>query len=160
MRDLGPHISEPVDLVSSVFALHHLETPNDLAACVGELPKFVRNGASLWLFDHARPRRLQTTDAFPGVFTPNADPAFCRDSSNSLKAAWSYDELSTALRTAGVLAINSAKARVLPFYQIHWLGAARRWEDDEWVPSDDLSRQAQSEAWRFARLFQSAPGGT
>lgn len=158
MRELGSCLSQPVDIVSSVFALHHLGTSSDLAACVGELSKFVGKGASLWLFDHARPRRLQTTVDFPSVFTPNAEPAFCQDSSNSLKAAWNFEELSTALRSGGLLGINSTKAHVLPFYQIHWLGAARPREDDNWVPSDELSPQRQSEARQFQRLFRSAPG--
>lgn len=159
MRNLSSFLSEPVDLVSSVFALHHLELPSDLAACLGEVSKFVAGGASLWLFDHVRPRRQQTAVDFPGVFTPNAEDAFCQDSSNSLKAAWSYDELSAALRAAGLVGVNSAKARLLPFYQIHWLAGLRKREDAEWVVSDDLSRQAQSEARKFESLFSFAPMG-
>jgi hypothetical protein len=159
MRNLGPHFSKPVDIVSSVFALHHLETPSDLAACLGEVSKFVASGAFLWLFDHVRPRRQQTAVDFPEVFTPNAEETFCQDSSNSLKASWSYDELSAALRASGLVGVNSAKARLLPFYQIHWLTAARQPEDAEWVVTDDLSRQAQAEAQKFARLFRFAPTG-
>jgi SAM-dependent methyltransferase len=158
MRDLGPFLSEPVDLVSSVFALHHLETPTDLAACLGEISKFVANGASLWLFDHVRPRRQQTAVDFPEVLTPNAEGAFSQDSTNSLKASWSYGELSTALTAAGLVGVNSAKARFLPFYQIHWLAGPRKREGVEWVTGDDLSSTARSEARQFARLFRFAPG--
>ena len=160
MRHLDPFLSKPVDLVSSIFALHHLATPGDLAACLGEISKLVAKGASLWLFDHVRPRRQQTAIDFPGVFTPNAKQAFREDSSNSLKASWSYDELSTALTASGLVGVNSSKARFLPFYQIHWLDRQRQREDAEWAPSDDLSPPARSEARQFAFLFRCVPMGS
>jgi SAM-dependent methyltransferase len=157
MRELSPFLSKQVDVVTSVFALHHLELPSDLAACLRAVAKFAGKGASVWLFDHVRPRRQQTAADFPGVFTPSAELAFCQDSSNSLRASWSYNELSSALRASGLIGVNSAKARFLPFYQIHWIPGLRNREDVAWAASDDLSRQARSEAERFERLFRFTP---
>lgn len=156
MRDLGPFLSEPVHVVSSVFSLHHLETAGDLATCLGQVRKVVAGGASMWLFDHVRPRRDQTAVEFPRVFTPDAKAAFCQDSSNSLRASWTYEELSTALRRAGLMSVNSAKARFLPFYQIHWVSSGAGGQDADWMPDDGLSRKDRSEARRFGALFPSS----
>ncbi len=79
MRNLSDFISDPADLVSSVFALHHLDTPADLAVCLDAVSRIVAAGSSLWIFDHVRPRRQRTAVEFPSVFTPNAEDAFCRE---------------------------------------------------------------------------------
>ena len=158
MRNLSDFISDPADLVSSVFALHHLDTPADLAVCLDAVSRIVAAGSSLWIFDHVRPRRQRTAVEFPSVFTPNAEDAFCRDSSNSLGAAWSYDELATALRVSGLAGASSVKARLMPLYQSHWIAALRQNGDDaEWVNGKDLPPKARSEARQFERLFRFSP---
>lgn len=159
MRDLRHVASEPVDVISSIFSLHHLESPKDLAGCLGEISRGVTAGAALWIFDHARPRRQRTAIEFPSIFTPDSAEAFCNDSSNSLRAAWSYGELESALRTANLVRARSIRSRgVLPLYQIHWIAASRHEGGHaNWIAGERLSPATQSEATQFEHLFRFTP---
>jgi SAM-dependent methyltransferase len=156
MRDLRSSLPARVDLLSSVFSLHHLSTHDDLTACLREAAAVMAvRRAGLWIFDHARPRREDTARRFPEVFTPAASAAFKLDSCNSLKASWSFQELARALRTALGVAVTSSLARWLPMYQLHWLGrrplnADRTLRDTTRLLPSSARRDARS----LARLFR------
>lgn len=110
-----------VDAVSAVFSLHHLPGVGDLRRCLAGIALLRRRwGCGAWIFDHARPRRVHTARRFPEVFTPSEPEAFRRDSANSLAAAFSFDELSAALREAGLGCCRGELSRVLAVYQAHW----------------------------------------
>jgi cyclopropane fatty-acyl-phospholipid synthase-like methyltransferase len=112
-----------VRVVTSIFSLHHLPTLQHLYMCLKEVQRLRKErGVALWIFDHARPRRASTARTFPTLFTPNASKAFNNDSTNSLIASWSFDELSKAI---GLVErdIHSSLARHLPLYQTHWIAA-------------------------------------
>ncbi|TMG87572.1 MAG: class I SAM-dependent methyltransferase [Betaproteobacteria bacterium] len=160
MTNFMDAIPGPVDLISSVFSLHHLPSRSHLDACAGELRKANQDaGTAIWIFDHARPRREVTADRFPHVFTPDASSAFKLDSSNSLKASWSFKELRGVLQPGVSAHIESALARWLPLYQIHWLerrpiavaGAG-------WHAPDDVPRAAIKDADVLASLLGGPPG--
>jgi SAM-dependent methyltransferase len=108
--------------VSSVFSLHHLPTEGALCACLAGVARACgEHGAAFWAFDHARPRHPRTASVFPEVFTPGADPAFQADSTNSLRASFSFEEISRALEAAGLGEARHRCARLMRLYQIHWV---------------------------------------
>jgi SAM-dependent methyltransferase len=152
-------IDDAVDLVTSIFSLHHLPTVEHLDACVSELAKLRRrSGAAVWIFDHARPRSISTASSFPEIFTPEAPQTFRLDSSNSLQASWSFAELRVALATQ-LDGIQSRAARLLPVYQAHWLENSRGGPfETTWNRSKCLSNGAIRDAKMLARLLGPLPG--
>lgn len=114
-------LPEQWNCVTSIFSMHHLPTSRELFACLGEMARArARHGAAIWIFDHARPRHRATALRFPRIFTPEASPAFNADSTNSLIASWSYEELRGAVTATIGETTRSSVARILPLYQVHW----------------------------------------
>lgn len=158
MRAFRSLISEKIDLITSVFSLHHLETRRDLNLCINEIVSVVRGDtAGIWIFDHARPRRRATALEFPEIFTPGTASAFRDDSRNSLCASWSFDELAAGLRAALGGDLRSEKARLVPLYQIHWLAPPVGRANAVWEESLELAPEMRQEARNLRRLFRAAP---
>src|SRR5690606_1910555 len=159
MRDFRRLISEKIDLVTSVFSLHHLETRRDLDLCINEIVSAVRGEpAGVWIFNHARPRRRATALEFPEIFTPDTAAAFRDDSRNSLCASWSFDELATGLEAALGDDLRSERARMVPLYQIHWLKPPGDRAGAVWKDPVELGPEMRREARNLRRLFRVAPG--
>lgn len=159
MRRFTHAVAERIDLISCVFALHHLTTRRDLQTCLEEIGRVVaRQNARLWIFDHARPRRRKTAKEVPQIFTPTASPAFREDSYNSLCASWTFEELNGALRAVLPRRLRGCKANFLPLYQIHWLDqAGDAVNRSAWAETNDLPAAVRHEANMLSRLFPSAP---
>jgi SAM-dependent methyltransferase len=160
MREFRGLLSSPADIITSVFAMHHLATRDDLFACLREIAAAVADGrTSLWIFDHIRPRRRRTVDDVPEIFTPAASAAFCQDSRNSLFASWSFAELSAALRETLPVNVRGAASRLLPLYQIHWIAPPQNpgAVQPEWVEDGECPRRARVEASVLTHLFQTSP---
>lgn len=122
MTDFSAGAPERVDMISSVFALHHLASRDDLRRSLEEIARVRRRtGCGVWIFDHSRPRNPRTAEDLSGLFTPDASPAFHRDSRNSLAAAWSFDELTKAIDEAGIGAFHHVRSSLLMPWQAHWL---------------------------------------
>jgi ubiquinone/menaquinone biosynthesis C-methylase UbiE len=120
MTDFFKLMDRPVSVVSSVFSLHHLPTSDHLGRCLDEVHKVrQRDGAAVWVFDHARPKTVSVAQRFPQVFTPDAAPAFNLDSTQSLMASWTLHEMTEKFVRAGLSAGQHRLARLLPLYQIH-----------------------------------------
>jgi len=125
MTDFVRLMQEPVSLVSSVFSLHHLPTSDDLARCLAEVARIrQRDGAAVWVFDHARPKSRASAERFPQIFTPDAAAVFNLDSTQSLMASWTLTEMSQQFAKAGLSDGLHVRSRVLPLYQVHRLAAA------------------------------------
>lgn len=158
MTNFFQSVPERVDLVSSVFALHHLESSDDLRRCLRQIAAIrERDGCAIWIFDHARPRDPRTPEIFPEIFTPNAPLAFRNDSRNSLIASYSFDELMRALDDAGLRSLQHRLARWMRFYQLHWMAcddSCRRGDVGRvlWRP-DVLSDSAKREFRALRALF-------
>jgi len=122
MMRFSGQISERVDVVSSIFAFHHLPSSEDLIRCLEEI-RMVRekSGCGVWIFDHARPRSAETAGVFPKLFTPEATESFRRDSTNSLLASFSFRELSERIDAASMGRFSHECSHILRLYQIHWL---------------------------------------
>lgn len=151
-----------VDLVTSIFSLHHLPTRRDLYACLGEIARLRANhGAAFWIFDHARPRRRDTAERFPRVFTPHASPAFNTDSTNSLIASWSYDEMRGAIAENIEQTIQSRLARILRLYQVHWAEVTNPLDGPIdarlWCKAQVPGKSTLQDAKALAGLFKSLP---
>lgn len=118
-------VSEPINAISSVFALHHLSDFSELDRCLAEIAVTCREQqCAIWLFDHARPRHPGTPEVFPEIFTPEAPRLFRQDSRNSLIASWSFEELVSSLECAELSTVEHARSRFLPLYQAHWMFAS------------------------------------
>jgi SAM-dependent methyltransferase len=149
-----------VHVVNSLFALHHLPTRVHLLQCLREIAEVRgRHGAAVWIFDHVRPRRRDTAERFPGVFTPFASPAFNADSTRSLIASWSFDELCTAIGDAAIDGVESCAAHLLRLYQVHWArGAVDPAPESAWRAPSAGGPATPRDADQLARLFRRLPG--
>lgn len=118
MTDLVERFPGPYDVVSSLFALHHLPAASDLFRCFDQLRRLRdRDQSALWLFDHARPRGRGVPEGFARIFARGLSPLFQRDSANSLAAAFTFSEWQTTWQEVGLPPARHALARVFPFYQ-------------------------------------------
>ena len=163
MREFRRLAPARTDLVTSIFSLHHLTTRDDLLACLRETAQTIENQHSqLWIFDHVRPRRQRTAKDVPEIFTPDASPAFCEDSRNSLCASWSFGELRAALRATFPAGVRAARSRLLPLYQIHWTPphptANRGQWPAQWIEGAGPSAAVRREAHLLTLLFRRMPG--
>lgn len=123
MTAFADDFSGAVDLVSSVFSLHHLPDERQLAACLGQIRILhQRTGCGVWVFDHVRPHHAATPDLFPALFTPEAPAAFNRDSSNSLMAAFAFEELSRQMELAELPVAEHWLSRWMNLYQVLFFG--------------------------------------
>ena len=115
-------VEGPPDVVSSIFAFHHLPDRDALHKCLSGIAGLAdRFGCAVWSFDHARPRLRWTAEVFPGIFTPEAADFFNRDSTRSLMASFSFEELSASLDACFPGTVNHRCARLMRLYQVHWL---------------------------------------
>jgi SAM-dependent methyltransferase len=153
-------ISERVDIVSSIFAFHHLPSFVDLNRCLAEISILRKQwGCGVWLFDHARPRTRETAEIFPELFTPEATESFRRDSTNSLLASFSFRELSERIDTVSMGTFIHECSRILRLYQIHWLRPERK-EATKGAPvcRDMTLRPEEQRAFRQLKtLFRRTP---
>ena len=110
-----------VDLISTVFSLHHLPELESLLECMMQIRQLrSREQCSVWVFDHVRPRQLKTAKEFPEIFTPNAGAEFNQDSENSLVAAYTLKDLSILLDEHAGGGFAHRCSRFLRLYQVHW----------------------------------------
>lgn len=145
MVDFSRKVPEGVDLITSVFSLHHLPDVADLRRCVAEMALVrKRYGAGVWVFDHARPRNPRTADEFPEVFSPTAAQTFREDSRNSLIASYSFQEMTQAFDGEEMGTIHHKLSNFLRLYQAHWIEGRSschypqrgKWRHDSPLPPD------------------------
>lgn len=158
MTAFADGVEPGVSVVSSVFSLHHLPGFGDLTACLNQIRDVrERTGCAVWIFDHARPRHTNTPEVFPELFTPTAPATFNTDSRNSLIAAYSFEELTTQLHSAGLGSGNHWLSRWMRLYQVHSLpgpmpeGTAAAWQDIQ------LSASARKDLAGLQWLFPGCP---
>ena len=112
-----------LDLVSSVYALHHLPTPDHLASCLAGIAAVRKaRGCAVFLFDFARLKNPRSFPLFVSVIA-GFPPALERDAFASERAAWSAAELTEALHDAGLGDLHHSVASPLPLFQVHWANA-------------------------------------
>ena len=152
-------VSEDVDMVSSVFALHHLPTIEHLDSCLARIAAArAEHGCAVFLSDFARlknsrsfPRMLSTISGFP--------PALKPDGVASERAAWSWDELTDALERAGLGELHHSLASPLPVLQIHWAPSrtAANGSDEGLWRELELPRGVRFDTAVWRRSFRNLP---
>lgn len=122
MTCFAHRVPSETNVITSVFALHHLPALADLQTAFGEINKArVKTGAGVWLFDLNRPRQDRTALLYPFVFSPDTPEVFQRDSVNSVRAAYSFDEMGGVGKEKLGPSLQSHRARWMPLYQTHWV---------------------------------------
>jgi tRNA (cmo5U34)-methyltransferase len=110
---LPADLPERVDLVSTVWALHHLPSPEHLARCLGEMARVrQRYGCAVWIFDFVRLRRAETLEALIAL-SPEAPERLREDGIASVRAAWTEDELRSAIAAAGLDGVVGRRDRFI-----------------------------------------------
>lgn len=160
MTKFNKYVPEHVDVVCCIYALHHLPSAEDVRRLFTEACAARRRcGCAVWTFDHARPRHPRTAERFPEVFTPDASEEFRRDSRNSLRASFSFAELSSLVDEAGPAGFRHVRSRLLPLFQVHWLegeedAAARG--PRPWTPAA-ISPAVQKEFRKLRLILRRVP---
>jgi SAM-dependent methyltransferase len=134
---------EQFDTLYSIFSLHHLPSSDAVSDLMLRMPRVAsRHQASLWIFDHVRPRSSRTIEQFPHLLSPDASPYLKQDSANSLRASLTFAELEANVRLAWGPDAGSAKGSWLGawFYQIHYLISHRHAHE---LASGALSREVR-----------------
>lgn len=162
MTSFAAQTLDEIDIVTSIFALHHLPALGDLTQCFNEIGLLRKRAkCAVWLFDHTRPRHPKTPEIFPEIFTPEAPAEFRADSCNSLRASFSFAELSAALDSSTIGAMEHQCARLMRFYQVHWTASpASRNPLEEGVRLAgvmDLPTQTKAQFEGLRTLFPGVP---
>ena len=109
-----------VNLICSIFAVHHLPSEKLLMKMLEEIGMAVNKfNCSVLIFDHTRPKFKRTAELFPEIFTPNAPVFFKKDSCNSLLASFTYEEMTECIEKIFKGKWLHMRSILLPFYQIH-----------------------------------------
>jgi SAM-dependent methyltransferase len=148
-----------VDLISSIWALHHLPSVEHLDACLGRIAAVRKeHGCAVFLADFARfknprsfPMMLSAISGFP--------PALKPDGVASERAAWPLSELTEALERAALGDLHRSLASPLAILQIHWArgrGAADGSDEDLWREVE-LPRGVRFDTAFFQRFLQQLP---
>ncbi len=128
MRSFNHLLPENTSVITSLFALHHLETKNDLKTFFTETKKFTTDKKGSFLFfDLARPKDKKNSIRYLDAFSPNASEIFKTDATASLLAAYSLPEIREAMTSVFDSSdVESQQSKVLPLYQIHKLKTLKK----------------------------------
>ncbi len=156
----GSLLSRKIDLISSIFSLHHLETSNDLSRCFEQIRLLkTKHQCSIWIFDHTRPKSEKTAHEFPELFTPEAPLVFKNDSEASLRAAFTMEEMKDLL-VKNHLNLESQKAKfIMPFYQVHFCSVKQHHQNSQnlFRKNPQLNRRDINNAKFLKSLFNEIP---
>lgn len=153
---------ERIDCVTCIFALHHLPDYDTLLHVLGQIQQArAAYGTGIWIFDHCRPKAWTTARSFPDIFTPGTSPAFREDSTNSLTAAFTYQELRAAIQQQISCTVRARRSLLIPLYQAHWTAAvanvrARKAHPATWVEPRN-SREVVHKYRAFRRIMAGVP---
>ena len=160
MTDFRDQIDTGFDVISSIFAFHHLPGYDDLRKCLSEIAAICdRFGCAVWTFDHTRPRLRRTARIFPEIFTPDAPEFFRQDSTNSLIGAFSFLEMSDYFESCFKGPISHCCSKLMRLYQIHWSkGKKSGLSNNRKELTEDLLPPNAKKEYRSLRwLFSSDP---
>lgn len=116
MTDFQELVPAEIDLVSCVFALHHLPSRDHLLRCLTQIAQVrERTGSAVWIWDFARLRHQRSFELYMSML-PEQEPVLLRDALASERAAWSLREL----REAAPDEWRSSASLPLPSFQAHW----------------------------------------
>ncbi|TDR77805.1 ubiquinone/menaquinone biosynthesis C-methylase UbiE [Paludibacterium purpuratum] len=114
LNNLGP---ASVDTVLCTMSLHHLPDTEALAQTMREIHRVLKPGGGLFLADFGRLKRQATQRHFAYDRIEQQSQLFTADFLHSMRAAFSLDELRTAIEDAG-LAAHGYHTALAPFMMI------------------------------------------
>lgn len=160
MTDLPEEIPRNVDVVSCIWALHHLPTPDHVRFCLSEIRKIqAMSDCAVWIFDFARFRRAET---FPAMLRTVSDvpPRLLEDGIASERAAWSDAELRSWVQESGLTNLTGGRERRVGWCQVYLSrphdregGHARNWA------APPLGRAGEREVDRLRKGLPTLPPG-
>ncbi len=146
MTRLSGFADASFDCVISTMTLHHLPDEDALFSTFREARRVLKPGGGIYLIDFGRLKRSATQRFFSRDRSAEQPENFTLDYFNSLKAAFSVDEFSRALRLLGD-GLTKYETALAPFMVI-FRSAARR------VP-DEMARNFAGEIYaNFTRSQQ------
>ncbi|WP_300458579.1 class I SAM-dependent methyltransferase [Desulfobacula sp.] len=159
MTSFNSLIPSNVDVISSIFAFHHLPSIQYLKKCLNELSAAHHQyNCSIWAFDHVRPKLKRTAVNFPEVFTPKSPEKFKRDSTNSLIASFSFAELSSYLDHLFGKKVFHSCSRLMKLYQVHLIESDKIMDNKiSKISSASLSGITLKDYQMFRWMFGSVP---
>lgn len=159
MTELPVELAERVDLISTVWALHHLPTEEDLDRCLAQIARIRnRTGCAVWIFDFARLRRDATIHALLEL-SRDAPQRLREDGFASVRAAWSEAELRSAMGGAGLGDLRGGRDRIIGHVQAYYAEARdtrRTGHVARWTP-EEIPREAERLARRLRAGLPSLP---
>jgi ubiquinone/menaquinone biosynthesis C-methylase UbiE len=126
MTRLDGIASASVDCVLCTMSLHHMPDRAALALAIGEARRVLRDGGGAYFADFGRLKRRGTQRYFANDWDTEQSAAFTQDYLDSLRAAFSREELQQAMAPFG----NSLEAHVsalAPFMVIFTSGPRHAW---------------------------------
>ncbi len=152
MISLAQFADASFDCVISTMSLHHLPDEAALVDAMRAARRVLKPGGGLYLIDFGRLKRVATQRFFAEDRSDSQPEAFTRDYFNSLRAAFSVDELSRAMQVFGTDVTPYATA-LAPFMVI-FKSAARR-EPDALArkTAHDLYRRLSTSQQKYFRRY-------
>lgn len=98
MTTLATIADRSIDAVVSSMALHHLPDGALLERCFAAMARVLKPGGGVYLTDFGRLKSLRSVDYFVQRAAPGEDPLLARDYDQSLRAAFTVEELATYAR--------------------------------------------------------------
>jgi SAM-dependent methyltransferase len=109
-----------LDLIMSVRTLHHLPALDDAVRCLSQIARATtRRGCAVFILDNCRNHHPET----PIAIARGMRPENREDALNSMRAAFSFEELVGAADQAG-LVVHHRRSRELRKWQAHWMPRA------------------------------------
>jgi tRNA (cmo5U34)-methyltransferase len=113
------------DAVSCMWTLHQLPDVDTLRAALRQIAAVGRHRrAAIWISDFQRLRNPSTPEAMLRCVDPSITEGAYKDAIASEAAAFTHEELSSELATAGLGDMQCGFARPLPYLQAYWIPAA------------------------------------
>lgn len=122
MTQLQGFANGSFDAVMCTMTLHHLLGTPALGLVLGQVCRLLKPGGGLYLTDFGRLKRDATVRYLVHDRAAEQTPCFTRDFENSMRAAFSVDEINVACQRAG-LCVESHGTALAPFIWIRRISA-------------------------------------
>lgn len=152
MTKLDGFADASFDCVISTMSLHHLPDETALAATLRAARRVLKPAGGLYLVDFGRLRRVASQRYFAEDRSDVQPEAFTRDFFNSLRAAFSVDELSRAAQVFGGEVTRHATA-LAPFMVIFRSVARRKIDAQTMQIARVMYRQMSAGQQKDFRLY-------
>jgi ubiquinone/menaquinone biosynthesis C-methylase UbiE len=152
MTTLAQFPNATFDCVISTMSLHHLPNETALGAAMRAARRVLKPGGGLYLIDFGRLRRLATQRFFAEDHSDIQPEKFTHDYFNSLRAAFSAEELARAVSVFGG-GVTRHTTALAPFMVIFRSAARRAPDEAAKRTASELYRRMSSSQQKNFRLY-------